>query len=138
MFVTTCFFDVSPRLLTKQVLCTEHGTNKNTSPSRLLCNYYCPLHSRHQIHPSSSPSALPKMHLERCTHQCTHHCHRQPQRQVDAEIIDSTPHRNVYLSKRDIKGETRLAVTAHGEGEVGVCSKNYLAPGTFVVTRCRH
>ncbi|OAX42410.1 hypothetical protein K503DRAFT_683271 [Rhizopogon vinicolor AM-OR11-026] len=51
------------------------------------------------------------------------------QQQVDVEIIDSTPHRNVYLSKRDIKGETRLAVTAHGEGEVGVCFKNYLAPG---------
>ncbi|KAG1903172.1 emp24/gp25L/p24 family/GOLD-domain-containing protein, partial [Suillus fuscotomentosus] len=47
---------------------------------------------------------------------------------VDIEILDSTPHRNVYLSKRDIKGETRLAVTAHGEGEVGVCFKNYLSP----------
>ncbi|KAG1800223.1 emp24/gp25L/p24 family/GOLD-domain-containing protein, partial [Suillus plorans] len=47
---------------------------------------------------------------------------------VDIEILDSTPHRNVYLSKRDIKGETRLAVTAHGQGEVGVCFKNYLSP----------
>ncbi|KAG1748296.1 emp24/gp25L/p24 family/GOLD-domain-containing protein, partial [Suillus paluster] len=47
---------------------------------------------------------------------------------VDIEILDSTPHRNVYLSKRDIKGETRLAVTAHGEGQVGVCFKNYLSP----------
>jgi hypothetical protein len=47
---------------------------------------------------------------------------------VDVEILDSTPHRNVYLSKRDIKGETRLAVTAHGEGEVGVCFRNYLSP----------
>ncbi|KAJ8594162.1 hypothetical protein M405DRAFT_809610 [Rhizopogon salebrosus TDB-379] len=51
------------------------------------------------------------------------------QQRVDVEILDSTPHRNVYLSKRDIKGETRLAVTAHGEGEVGVCFKNYLSPG---------
>jgi hypothetical protein len=59
------------------------------------------------------------------------------QQRVDVEILDSTPHRNVYLSKRDIKGETRLAVTAHGEGEVGVCFKNYLSPGTFVVIRCR-
>ncbi|KAG6332440.1 hypothetical protein ID866_6646 [Astraeus odoratus] len=47
---------------------------------------------------------------------------------VDVEIIDSTPQRNVYLSKRDINGETRLAVTAHAEGEVGVCFKNWLAP----------
>ncbi|KAG1866852.1 hypothetical protein F4604DRAFT_2022537 [Suillus subluteus] len=47
---------------------------------------------------------------------------------VDVEILNSTPHRNVYLSKCDIKGETRLAVTAHGEGEVGVCFKNYVSP----------
>ncbi|KAG0696123.1 emp24/gp25L/p24 family/GOLD-domain-containing protein [Suillus ampliporus] len=47
---------------------------------------------------------------------------------VDIEILDSASPRNVYLSKRDIKGETRLAVTAHGEGEVGVCFKNYLSP----------
>ncbi|KAG1767966.1 emp24/gp25L/p24 family/GOLD-domain-containing protein [Suillus occidentalis] len=51
-----------------------------------------------------------------------------PHQRVDVEILDSTPHRNVYLSKRDIKGETRLAVTAHGDGEVGVCFKNYLSP----------
>jgi len=30
------------------------------------------------------------------------------------------------LNKRDIKGETRLAVTAHAEGDVGVCFKNTL------------
>ncbi|KAI6040923.1 emp24/gp25L/p24 family/GOLD-domain-containing protein [Pisolithus marmoratus] len=51
-----------------------------------------------------------------------------PNQRVDIEIIDSTPQRNVYLSKRDIKGETRLAVTAHVEGEVGVCLKNWLSP----------
>ena len=42
------------------------------------------------------------------------------------EIVDSSPQKNVYLSKKDIKGETRLAVTAHAEGEVGVCFKNWL------------
>lgn len=52
-----------------------------------------------------------------------------PSQRIDIEIIDSTPQRNVYLSKRDIKGETRLAVTAHAEGEIGVCFKNYLASG---------
>lgn len=52
-----------------------------------------------------------------------------PSQRIDIEIIDSTPQRNVYLSKRDINGETRLAVTAHAEGEVGVCFRNYLAPG---------
>ncbi|KAI0066798.1 hypothetical protein BV25DRAFT_1877635 [Artomyces pyxidatus] len=45
---------------------------------------------------------------------------------VDIEIIDSSPQKNVYLHKKGIKGETRLAVTAHSEGEVGVCFRNYL------------
>ncbi|EKM77422.1 hypothetical protein AGABI1DRAFT_115326 [Agaricus bisporus var. burnettii JB137-S8] len=45
---------------------------------------------------------------------------------VDIEIVDSSPQKNVYLSKRGIKAETRLAITTHGEGEVGVCLKNYL------------
>ncbi|KAJ4000720.1 emp24/gp25L/p24 family/GOLD-domain-containing protein [Lentinula boryana] len=46
--------------------------------------------------------------------------------QVDIEIVDSSPQKNVYLSKRAINGETRLAVTSHAEGEVGVCFKNTL------------
>jgi len=48
---------------------------------------------------------------------------------VDVEIIDSSPQKNIYLSKRDIRGETRLAVTAHVEGEVGVCFKNHMDSG---------
>jgi hypothetical protein len=52
---------------------------------------------------------------------------------MDVEIVDSSPRRNVYLSKRNITGETRLAVTAHAEGDVGVCFKNYLDPGESVV-----
>jgi len=45
---------------------------------------------------------------------------------VDVEIIDSSPQRNVYLSKRGIDGEARLAITTHEEGEVGVCLRNYV------------
>lgn len=45
---------------------------------------------------------------------------------VDIEIIDSSPQKNVYLHKKDIKSETRLAITSHSEGEVGVCFKNHL------------
>jgi len=45
---------------------------------------------------------------------------------VDIEIIDSSPEKNVYLHKRGINGETRLAITSHAEGEVGVCFKNYI------------
>lgn len=43
---------------------------------------------------------------------------------MDIEIVDSSPAKNVYLNKRGIKGETRLAITTHAEGEVGVCLKN--------------
>jgi p24 family protein delta-1 len=50
---------------------------------------------------------------------------------VDVEIIDSSPQKNVYLNKRDIRSETRLAVTAHSEGEVGVCFKNFLDSGAL-------
>ncbi|KAI0034679.1 emp24/gp25L/p24 family/GOLD-domain-containing protein [Vararia minispora EC-137] len=49
-----------------------------------------------------------------------------PGQRVDIEIIDSSPQKNIYLSKKDINGETRLAVTAHTEGEVGVCFRNHL------------
>ncbi|KAF6764263.1 emp24/gp25L/p24 family/GOLD-domain-containing protein, partial [Ephemerocybe angulata] len=45
---------------------------------------------------------------------------------MDIEIVDSSPKKNVYLSKKGIKSETRLAVTSHAEGEVGVCLKNYV------------
>lgn len=48
---------------------------------------------------------------------------------VDIEILDSSPQKNVYLSKKGIVGETRLAVTTHSDGEVGVCFRNYLDHG---------
>lgn len=49
---------------------------------------------------------------------------------VDIEIVDSSSQKNVYLSKRGINSETRLAVTAHAEGDVGVCFRNYLDRST--------
>ena len=49
---------------------------------------------------------------------------------IDIEIVDSSPRRNVYLSKRGVTGETRLAVTSHADGDVGVCFKNHLDLGT--------
>ncbi|KIM86664.1 hypothetical protein PILCRDRAFT_815900 [Piloderma croceum F 1598] len=45
---------------------------------------------------------------------------------VDVEIVDSSPQKNKYLSKKGINGETRLAITTHTDGEVGVCFRNYL------------
>ena len=55
-----------------------------------------------------------------------------PRQRVDIEIIDSSPQKNVYLSKKNINSETRLAVTTHAEGEVGVCFRNFLDHGTFI------
>jgi hypothetical protein len=59
-----------------------------------------------------------------------------PNQRVDIEIIDSSPQKNVYLHKKNINGETRLAITAHVEGEVGVCFKNYLDHGASYATYC--
>ena len=39
---------------------------------------------------------------------------------INIDIIDSTPQRNVYLSKKDINAETRRAVTAHAERQIGL------------------
>ena len=49
-----------------------------------------------------------------------------PNQRTDVEIIDSSPQQNVYLRKKGIKAETRLAVTTHSDGEVGVCFYNFL------------
>jgi hypothetical protein len=48
---------------------------------------------------------------------------------VDVSILDSSENRNVYLSKKGIKGESRLAITTHADGEVGVCFKNHIESG---------
>ncbi|KZT25654.1 hypothetical protein NEOLEDRAFT_1156109 [Neolentinus lepideus HHB14362 ss-1] len=57
---------------------------------------------------------------------------------VDVEIVDNSPQRNVYLSKKGIDGETRLAVTAHAEGDVGVCFRNYLDHDVPEKDRLKH
>jgi hypothetical protein len=54
-----------------------------------------------------------------------------PNQRVDVEIVDSGPKHNIYLAKKGIKGEARLAITTHSEGEVGVCFKNHIEGGTF-------
>lgn len=42
---------------------------------------------------------------------------------VDIDIVDGSQAKNVYLSKKDIKGESRLAITTHQSADVGVCLK---------------
>ena len=58
-----------------------------------------------------------------------------PNQRTDVEIVDSSPQQNVYLRKKGIKAETRLAITTHSEGEVGVCFYNYLEQGQYNVLR---
>ncbi|GAC99208.1 Emp24/gp25L/p24 membrane trafficking protein [Pseudozyma hubeiensis SY62] len=43
---------------------------------------------------------------------------------VDIEVVDGSKHNNVYLSKKSIKGETRLAINTHSHADLGVCFKN--------------
>ena len=46
--------------------------------------------------------------------------------QVDMSIVDGSNHRNVYQNKRNIKGETRMAITTHADADLGVCFKSLL------------
>ena len=52
-----------------------------------------------------------------------------PSQRTDIEIIDSSPQQNVYLRKKGIKAETRLEITTHSGGEVGICFYNYIEQG---------
>jgi hypothetical protein len=49
---------------------------------------------------------------------------------VDLEVVDGSGSRNVYQSKRGIKGETRMAITTHADADLGVCFRNVLDPCT--------
>ncbi|EFP76965.1 vesicle coat component [Puccinia graminis f. sp. tritici] len=45
---------------------------------------------------------------------------------VDLEVIDGSTHKNVYQSKKDLQGETRIAITTHNDADLGVCFTNRL------------
>lgn len=49
---------------------------------------------------------------------------------VDIEVVDGSQHNNVYLSKKNIKGETRLAINTHSHADLGVCFKNTMLSKT--------
>ena len=38
-------------------------------------------------------------------------------------------HNNVYLDKKDIRGETRMAINTHSQSDLGVCITNRLKKG---------
>ncbi|KAI5453986.1 vesicle coat component [Naganishia albida] len=48
---------------------------------------------------------------------------------VDLEIIDGSHAGSKYLTKKNIKAETRMAITTHESADVGVCITNRLSPG---------
>lgn len=56
-----------------------------------------------------------------------------PMQRVDMEIVDGSGSRNIYQSKKGIKGETRMAITTHADADLGVCFKNYLDPSELRV-----
>ena len=43
---------------------------------------------------------------------------------LDIEVIDSSEHKNIYLSKKNISGEKRFAITAHAEEDISVCFRD--------------
>lgn len=47
---------------------------------------------------------------------------------IDMEVVDGSNHRNNYQNKRNINGETRMAITTHADADLGICFKNYLDP----------
>ncbi|CAO1612591.1 unnamed protein product [Parajaminaea phylloscopi] len=51
--------------------------------------------------------------------------------QIDVEIVDASHHNNVYLDKKDIRGETRMAVNTHSHSDMGVCITNRLKKGAI-------
>nr|KIR83453.1 endoplasmic reticulum vesicle protein 25 [Cryptococcus tetragattii IND107] len=60
----------------------------------------------------------------------------EPDQQVDIQILDGSERGNVYLSKKDVRGEARLAVTTHESADVGVCLTNrYTGSGNPRVVR---
>lgn len=48
---------------------------------------------------------------------------------IDVEVVDGSKHNNVYLSKKNIKTETRMAINTHSHADLGVCIKNTLRKG---------
>lgn len=45
---------------------------------------------------------------------------------LDMEVVDGSGSRNIYQSKKGLKGETRMAVTTHADADLGVCFRNVL------------
>jgi p24 family protein delta-1 len=53
---------------------------------------------------------------------------------LDLQIVDGSKHNNIYLSKKGIKGETRMAINTHSNADLGVCFKNHLSKSACQVS----
>ena len=53
--------------------------------------------------------------------------HQSEQQSVDIQIVDGSKHNNVYLSKKKVQGETRMAINSHSNADLGICFKNTLS-----------
>ncbi|WFD00538.1 vesicle coat component [Malassezia yamatoensis] len=49
--------------------------------------------------------------------------HTAAEQSIDVKVVDRT-HHNVYLSKKGLKDETRLAINTHHDADLGVCLSN--------------
>ncbi|CAE6476617.1 unnamed protein product [Rhizoctonia solani] len=56
---------------------------------------------------------------------------------VDVDVVDRSEHQHMYLSKKGLKSETRVAITAHGEGDVGICFTNTLVGSVIASDQVR-
>ncbi|KAF8679720.1 emp24/gp25L/p24 family/GOLD [Rhizoctonia solani] len=56
---------------------------------------------------------------------------------IDVDVVDRSEHQHMYLSKKGLKSETRVAITAHGEGDVGICFTNTLVGSVISADQAR-
>ncbi|WFD30472.1 vesicle coat component [Malassezia sp. CBS 17886] len=52
------------------------------------------------------------------------HANEVQYQSIDVKVIDRT-HHNVYLNKRNLHDETRLAISTHHDADLGVCIMNH-------------
>lgn len=48
---------------------------------------------------------------------------------VDMSVLDGSSHSNIYQTKKNMRGETRMAITTHADADLGICFTNTLDPG---------
>lgn len=78
------------------------------------------------------------MHISCWLDTCRANIAKGSNQKVDMEIVDGSNHRNIYQSKRNIQGETRMAITTHADADLGVCFTNTLDRGASITLGARY